>query len=77
MTDIEIIEALKALPKLPVVLARDMMFAQGWTPSDSERELINAKADLFEKLEMSRSVHIRVMDVYNPTHQIGELIFNA
>lgn len=77
MNALETHRKVKALPALPTVLAKDMMFAQGWAPSDSELAAIRARADFYEALGLSREVHIRVGDVYNPKCKIGELIYRA
>lgn len=72
----EIVTRVEKLPTLPVVIAKDMMFAQGWKPTDSERAAINARADFFQDMGMTRDVHIRVEDVYTGA-KIGELIFRG
>jgi hypothetical protein len=63
------------LPTLPVVTALNMLHAQGWKPSADERAAIKARADFFESMEMDRSVHVKVVDVYTNA-RIGSLIFN-
>lgn len=77
MNATEIVKRVDSLPELPQILARDMYVAQGWKPSTEERAAIKARADFFEEMGMSRDVHIRVVDVYNPKCKIGELIFWA
>lgn len=65
-----------ALPKLPTVLASNMIYAQGWSPTAEELAAIKARADFFEAEGMSREVHIRVLDVYTNA-KIGTLIYSA
>jgi len=76
MTDAEIIARMKALPAVPVVLAKDMMYAQGWKPSAEERAALVARNDCFEELGMPRGVNILVLDCYTKA-KIGSLHFTA
>jgi hypothetical protein len=64
------------LPALPVVMAKDMISAQGWKPSARELAAIKARADFFESEGLSREVHIKVVDVYTDA-RIGSLIYTA
>ncbi len=64
------------LPKLPEVLAKDMMIAQGWRPTADELAAIKARADFFESEGLTREVHIRVRDTYT-NGVIGSLIYSA
>ncbi len=63
------------LPTLPVVRSLDMLRAQAWTPTATERAAIAARADFFASEGMGREVRIRVEDVYTGA-AIGYLIFN-
>ncbi len=65
-----------ALPALPVVYAKDMLFAQGYVPTPEELAAIVARADFFESEDMSREVHVKVVDVYTGV-RIGSLIFTV
>jgi pantothenate kinase type III len=76
MTNAEIIAKVDTLPKLPVIMAKDMLFAQGWKASESERAAIRARADFYEEMGLDRSVNLRVVDVYTGA-KIGHLVFNA
>lgn len=66
----------KNLPALPVVMANGMLSAQGYKPTTEERAAIDARADFFESLGMTREVNIPVMDVYTGA-RIGSLVFNV
>lgn len=70
----EITATAKSLPTLPVVTAKSMLYAQGYTPTRQERAAILARADFFETVGMSREVNIKVVD-FSGSH-IGHLGFN-
>lgn len=63
----------KALPELPVVIARDMIYAQAWSPNAEERQAIQARSDFFERHGLDRTVHIQVRDEHGL--RIGSLKF--
>jgi hypothetical protein len=65
-----------ALPALPTIAALDVLRSQAWKPSADERAALKAWGDWFEALDMSREVHLKVVDVYTGV-KIGEIIFNA
>jgi hypothetical protein len=76
MSATEIHARVSALPAVPVIMALDMLHCQGWKPNADELAAIKARADFFESMDMDRSVHIRVVDVYTGA-KIGTMIYNA
>lgn len=65
-----------ALPAIPAIMAVDMLRSQGWKPSADERAALKAWGDWFEALDMSREVHLKVVDVYTGA-KIGEIVYSA
>lgn len=65
-----------ALPALPTIMALDMLQSQAWKPSADERRALKAWGDWFEMLDMSREVHLKVVDVYTDV-KIGEIVYSA
>lgn len=63
-----------ALPKLPTVVASNMLIAQGYRPTAAERAAIIARADFCEAHGVSREIRIKVVD-HQGVH-IGYLEFN-
>lgn len=60
---------------LPVVSAKDMLRAQGYSPTADERAAIVALADEFEAQGLSRKVAIKVCDFEGA--RIGSLEFHV
>lgn len=75
-TAAEIKAARAALAPVPTIAALDMLHAQGWMPSTAELAAIRAQADFFEWVGMTRTVHLKVVDVYTGA-KIGEIIYNT
>lgn len=63
----------QSLPELPVVQASNMLTAQGYVPTVSERAAIKARADFFKEMEMPTRVSVKVVDFSG--QQIGSLEF--
>lgn len=66
---------LDAVQALPIVLASDMIRAQGYVPTADERAVIVALADLFEGMGLSRRVSVKVCDFDGV--RIGSLEFHV
>lgn len=61
-------------PRLPVIVAKSMLYSQGWRASDAERNTIKAYADWYRAtLELTGPVEInlQVVDIYRPTVVLG------
>ncbi|QKY78466.1 hypothetical protein SEA_ZITCH_19 [Gordonia Phage Zitch] len=73
MTSTEILAKLAALPPMPVVVAENMIYAQGWKPNAAEQAAIDARADAFESIGVGRDVHVPVHDSHGA--RIGHIKF--
>lgn len=74
MNATELVTRANTLPELPVVIARDMITAQGYTPTVAERAAIVARADFFGSMGLSRGVTVKVNDFHGA--HIGNLEFH-
>ncbi len=63
------------LPPMPVVIAGNMLYAQGWKPTADDMRAITARADFHGKYLTSREVAIKVRDFHGAL--IGYLMFNV
>jgi hypothetical protein len=62
MSTEEITTTVRNLPALPQVMAKSMLFAQGYRPTQTERAAMVARAEFFEMMGMTRTVSIAVVD---------------
>lgn len=74
MNATDIITTANQLPKIADVTASTMLTAQTYTPTAAERAAIVARADFFERLGMTRTVNVKVVD-FGGAH-IGNLAFH-
>lgn len=56
----EITRTVQALPKLPVLFATSMIYAQAWKPSQEDLAAIKARKAFFRSLELPESLSITV-----------------
>lgn len=71
----DILTASMALPELPVVIARDMYAAQGYTPDSEARAAIDAHAKFKRTYGFPRGVNVIVRDEFE--QPIGMLTFRG
>jgi hypothetical protein len=67
-------------PKLPVIAAASMLYAQAWTPTDADRAAIKAYAD-WARNALDRTtpqeISLTVVDVHMPTVVLGWMTVTA
>lgn len=56
----EINETAKSLPKLPILWATSMIYAQAWKPSQEDLAAIRARKAFFQTLGLPESLNITV-----------------
>lgn len=63
----------KRPPKMPKVIAKSMLYAQGWKPSKAEMAAMIERAEWLEEMEVSTEVHIGVYDFHGAW--LGSIVF--